>query len=334
LLALVAEVLEHAGRAHFYDFLASRLSRLFNCTQHVAMRYSQYARPAFLVNNALSDVAATAYLEHLYRIDPLYNLVRAGGAMGVVTLRSCGSESDHVEYCDALFRYTGISDELAIMLPLFGGLVVAICLDCGTRSFSERRVRLARALYPFLEQAHRLHLERSLPGGGYGFLDGGATGVLVTGCDREIVFKNAAWTSFESSHLAEEIRRFVQLASVGKVRNVGDSVLHGHRLETSSAICPDGTIFFIEPKSPGSISVDITTLLERFASAHRLSPRERDLFTMALKGCDNRAIATQLFLSPGTVKNYKQRLYAKLGVRSEREMYPLLIGLLAGSDAK
>jgi DNA-binding CsgD family transcriptional regulator len=40
-------------------------------------------------------------------------------------------------------------------------------------------------------------------------------------------------------------------------------------------------------------------------------------------------MAQQLGLSGGTVKNYKQRLYAKLGIKCEREIVSLLMSFLA-----
>lgn len=45
-----------------------------------------------------------------------------------------------------------------------------------------------------------------------------------------------------------------------------------------------------------------------------LSPREREVLTLIAGGMSIPAIASQLFLSPSTVKTHVQRLYEKLGV--------------------
>jgi DNA-binding CsgD family transcriptional regulator len=78
-----------------------------------------------------------------------------------------------------------------------------------------------------------------------------------------------------------------------------------------------------------SINADLGTVLDAVARRYRLSPRERELFQMALQGSDTRRIARQLGLSVGTIKNYKRRLYAKLGINCEREIVSLLMNFLA-----
>jgi len=184
-------------------------------------------------------------------------------------------------------------------------------------------------IYPVIQQANRLHLERSLPGGGYGLLDGRSTGVLVTTPDNEPVYKNDAWLKAESSVSRRDIARYTQSEFDRKVIQVGESVLHGHRLSNDSPVWPNGNMFFIERRSADSINADFGTVLEAVARRYRLSPRERELFKMALEGRDTRRIAQQLGLSAGTVKNYKQRLYAKLGINCEREIVSLLMSFLA-----
>ena len=56
-----------------------------------------------------------------------------------------------------------------------------------------------------------------------------------------------------------------------------------------------------------------------------LTAREREIGTLAAAGLASREIAERLFLSPRTVENHLQNVYAKLGVRSRNE---LAVGLL------
>jgi DNA-binding CsgD family transcriptional regulator len=329
----LADILGAIGRPHFYRTLADQLSKLLGCDRYLVMRYSHFAKPAFLINNFMPVAVEDLYRQDLYCLDPLYGMVRGGTQLKVSTLREVRNHKGIGEYCDALFQYAGIYDELAMMLPLFGGLVIAICFDNESAPFEVDSVALALEVYPVIEQANRLHLARSLPGGGYGLLDGHSTAVKVTTSDREPVYQNDAWTDIESSALRPDIDRYMQSDFQRNVVHFGESVLHGHRLDTDSPVWPNGNIFFVERQSASSTNVDFASVLDAVAQRYRLSPRERDLFKMALQGCDSRRIARRLGLSVGTVKNYKHRLYAKLNISCERELASLLLSFLAGSES-
>src|SRR5258708_38540068 len=108
-------------------------------------------------------------------------MVRRGAQSNVLTLRQTRNNQTGIgEYCDELLQHACISDELAMLLPLFGGLVIAMCLDTQSAPFDAEIVEMALEIYPVIQQANKLHLERSLPGGGYGLLDGRSTAVMVT----------------------------------------------------------------------------------------------------------------------------------------------------------
>lgn len=330
--APLAEILHYVGRPAFYQTLAVQMSRLLCCDRYLVVRYSQYAKPTFLVNNFMPAAFETFYLDDLYRLDPLYAMVRHGVRSNVLTLRQAHqmrSPTGIGTYCDALLEHASIYDELAMLLPLFGGLEIAMCLDTQSAPFDDEIVSMALDIYPVIHQANKMHLERSLPGGGYGLLDGRSTAVMVTTPDNEAVYKNDAWIKAESSVSGRDIARYTKSDFNRQVVQLGDLVLHGHRLGNDSPVWPNGHMFFIEQRSADSINADFATVVDAFARRYRLSPRERELFKMALDGRDTRRIALQLGLSAGTVKNYKQRLYAKLGINGEREIVALLMRSLA-----
>ena len=58
-----------------------------------------------------------------------------------------------------------------------------------------------------------------------------------------------------------------------------------------------------------------------------LTSRERQVAELAADGAKSREIADQLFLSPRTVENHLQRVYAKLGVNGRLELAPALRSL-------
>ena len=51
-----------------------------------------------------------------------------------------------------------------------------------------------------------------------------------------------------------------------------------------------------------------------------LTDRELDIARLAAQGHTSREVADELYLSPRTVENHLQRIYAKLGVRGRREL--------------
>ena len=63
-----------------------------------------------------------------------------------------------------------------------------------------------------------------------------------------------------------------------------------------------------------------------------LTPKERQILQLSFAGFDNRAIAARLAITIGTVKNHKKRLYAKVDVTSEREVFSLFLGYLMGVE--
>jgi DNA-binding CsgD family transcriptional regulator/tetratricopeptide (TPR) repeat protein len=63
-----------------------------------------------------------------------------------------------------------------------------------------------------------------------------------------------------------------------------------------------------------------TPLLRFSDGAEPLTPREREIASLAAQGLSSNEIAARLFLSPRTVNNHLQSTYAKLGIRGRHEL--------------
>jgi len=57
----------------------------------------------------------------------------------------------------------------------------------------------------------------------------------------------------------------------------------------------------------------------------RLSSREREVLRLLAEGGNKRSIATELYISPDTVRSHLQHIFAKLGVRSKLEAVSLVM---------
>lgn len=261
-LTCLSEMLTAVGRPEFYTAIAAELCTLFGCGRYLAMCYSRDSKPVFLFNRSFPRSAGDFYLDVLYEHDPLYRTVVNGSPLRVLTLRSLNAEMRLSSYRAALLRHAHISDELAIMLPAPEGTVVAICFNQESGCFDPDVVALAESMYPVLNQANRLHLERSS---------------LAEAQDRQLF-------SFRT-----EIDNPRRLSRYDR--------------------------------------------LEQFHELHRLSTQERKLLELTIKGLANRSIACRLNLALGTVKNYKRRLYRKLGVSAERAVVRMVADFLAAGHA-
>jgi len=81
---------------------------------------------------------------------------------------------------------------------------------------------------------------------------------------------------------------------------------------------------------PGPLS-SIDDMLDRFGEA-RLSPREREVAQLILKGHSGISIGARLGISETTVKSHRQNLYAKLGIASQFELFSQFLQSLSPVD--
>ena len=65
---------------------------------------------------------------------------------------------------------------------------------------------------------------------------------------------------------------------------------------------------------------DFESRLLRFADDHGMSKREREVLGLAIEGKDTQGIATELFISTGTVKAHMHRIYTKAGVENRQDL--------------
>ena len=68
------------------------------------------------------------------------------------------------------------------------------------------------------------------------------------------------------------------------------------------------------------VAHDFETRLLRFCDAKGMSVRERDVLELAIKGKDTQGIASELYISTGTVKAHMHRIYTKAGVENRQEL--------------
>jgi DNA-binding CsgD family transcriptional regulator len=111
-----------------------------------------------------------------------------------------------------------------------------------------------------------------------------------------------------------------------------DTVLHWEELGPGFAVAPQGRMCVVERRSPGYVGTDFRDALARFAERHALTPQQRSIVELIMRGHPNASIASRLKISAGTVRNHRCRLYDRLDITTERELFHLFLKELFASD--
>ena len=65
---------------------------------------------------------------------------------------------------------------------------------------------------------------------------------------------------------------------------------------------------------------DLASRIVIFSDRNRLSNREQEVLSLVLRGFDAQNIASELVISPGTVKAHLHRIYVKSNVKTRDEL--------------
>jgi DNA-binding CsgD family transcriptional regulator len=330
-LALAADVLETVGTPAFYERVLVLLDERIQCERRLVMKYSRFARPEVVFNTSLEADAVSVYLSSLYRLDPLLRLVAKDEVRPVVTYREIRLVDHENAFYDEIFRAGMVLDELAIMLPTLGGAYVGLCFDRDDSYFGPHEVHWATLLYPLLRRAHELHVRTAMLSGLNSLFGEGRVGILTLADDAKVVYRNDSWKRVvagldEAAVIAHTLERPERSAL-----EVDNRVAHWEFLASRDAPVNAYRTLFLEERGAGYIDRDIKGVLAGFIAAYQLSPRESQILEKMMRGHPTGSISSKLGLSPGTVKNYKRRLYDKLDITNEREVFPLFIEHLFGA---
>jgi DNA-binding CsgD family transcriptional regulator len=84
----------------------------------------------------------------------------------------------------------------------------------------------------------------------------------------------------------------------------------------------------VRQKAAPQASLELGRLVQQAAANFGravLTPREREVVTLMLRGYSTKSISQALGISPGTVKVHRENIYGKLGVSSQAELFNLFI---------
>lgn len=293
------------------------------------MRYSPTGAPTFLENGAMDSASVRLYFDHLYRIDPLRAICRRSRMPMVVTLQDLRERSvADARYTLELFRSAFIFDELAMLLPIPGGATIAACCERREVRFNARDRERAENLLPLVSALHRLHVERSFAAatsGGERNVLGREVAYLVLDAAGRRMHQSDTWGELEGAGgaVADLVAR-TRDEPEGEVE-IGNRAAHWEVLPPDFGLAPGGRIITIEPRIPDGTSFSLDRSVDCFRSRWALTDREVDIVRLIVLGHGNAAIAERLGIGVGTVKNHRYRLYGKLDITTERELFSMFL---------
>jgi len=327
-----------AARAIGGDDLPARLLQLFaRLIRHdmaMVVRYARFSAPDFLVCEGLPAHQIETYREGWYRFDPFYGYWQRRERGGVVSFRDVAPPALLRSGYRAFQRQAKICDELCMFLPGVGRGSIALFLERSQGWFTAAEKERARLVCPAIAGLYRAHVSHifaalgSSPGAPSPQL---TRATLLVDRDGERVFANKDWRAAEADPAVERALAELVKERSGQIRLSDNRMLHVAPLEADFPLAPGGRIHVIERIGLAPAALSPRAVIAQFGAG--LTPRERDIVLLVLEGHPSATIAKRLGIGRGTVKNHRRRLYDKLDITTERELFLRYLEWLAQSDA-
>ncbi|MFD1329193.1 helix-turn-helix transcriptional regulator [Mycoplana ramosa] len=255
---------------------------------------------------------------------PLSRYWQKTGRPGVIAMKEvlCAS-SNYGTYFSDFYAPLGLVDEIGVLLPSPGRRTVALFME-RTRNFNEQTVKEVRKLYSGITLLHRannqLILRNAVLRKAPPRLQPNSVAIL----DRtgETVFANREWRlACQSDRLLESsVRTSIDLENASIETDGG--TLFISRLDSSFAISPGGRLCVLEQRSPAIRALDA---YKRSFLKGIVSKREHEIICAIIDGYPTRTVAERLGCALETVKVHKKRIYNKLDITTEREIFLLFL---------
>jgi len=315
-------VVDRLGKHDFYDRLLDLIGQQVPHDLAALVRYSKGARPDLVLPRIqLTDVFET-YRQHFYAFDPFFHHWRETGTEGVFRLRSMASDLHRTRYARDFLRPAEIYDEIAVFLPRIGDASPTLILDRARGAFSEAETGRIRALYPFLASLHRRHVAMLV----LSSQDSDASPLGFIGVTRIVdqhgrtILTSRAWDEIVAAGDADMAAAVsaIDAREPCSVTVSQNRALRRTRLPGDFGPAPNG--YFDELVATRAELPQGDVRLPA-SMAGQLTKREADIVELTLKGHPIIEIARKLGISRGTVKNYRHRIYEKLDITTERELF-------------
>lgn len=271
-----------------------------------------------------AEAAAAFYAIEMAGRDvvPFHELAQSHAPVGSLFAATNGAPADSDRWREVI-EPLGWGDELRGAVRSHGSTWGYLCLhrEAKERPFTPGDVARLTGLLPAVATALRLSTSAVTHDGGQ--LSPGVLLVDNRGRLAGVTGGAAAWLD----ELGPRLHTGLPLLIAGIARLVHE----GHEGLATSVVTRAGRVGLIDAAmlegdlSDSLVAVVISAAparfrLDRFAAAHGLTSREREIISWVVSGATTRAIAERLSISPYTVQAHLTSVYAKTGVRSRSKL--------------
>ncbi len=329
----LAKLTGAVGTEHFYPQIAEIVGKTLDNDRTIVSRYSRYDLPEVIVNNAVTDEILKLYYGGFYRLDALYSVCRTVPKAAVVTVMSLGQPHLNDEWVTGLLRMAQVSDEIALLLPAAGETTMVVSCVRPESRFSTEEVALLGDLLPLLEAIHEIHLDqvfsRMLVGVHHERMDSSPKGSAIFNHQGDCVYSDEYWQNAVAQFddydrvlnaITENTEGDLEIGQLG--------IVHWGEFRPAAPIINLCKIAIFERFAEAPVRLSADDLLSAFQEEHHLTPREIDVVREVVAGYPNELIAARLGITVGTVKNCRWRLYYKLDITTERELFCMFLNLI------
>ncbi len=296
-LETLSAAMDAVGTARFEKQLADAIGSVLEYDFITMARYSIADKPRFLIHShTFPSHMAELYLSQFVDADPYIEHWRAAEEPGVVWLQDIAfAHKQYARYTEVFLPQIGVKDEIGVFLPAVGRDSVALFYNNRQRLYAPDDVQSVRRVFDVGAALYRVHI-------------------------RALMQHEQSGTTVGSPSLGSPPRltsdtgETIWLTNEWRAQQIPEILL-----SEGDVLCCDAPDTYNSTVAAGRTAPRMDQ--REWVAGLDLTPREREIVELCLTGHANARIAEVLSLSLGNVKNHKRRIYAKLDILGERDLF-------------
>lgn len=333
----LATVIERVGTDQFHENVMLFLTSQVPVDIEWIVHYSPLSIPKLIHSRKLEhakhhidlNMVNKLYYDGYYRLDPWYRYWRNDGRVGVLTPNTLGPIGESKEdFYSVLKPFLGDMDVIAIFFPCLGRSAITVFLE-REETFSVKEIDYIKDTFPELLALQNLHEQIML----------GTIRSTHIGHDNANIYmliEKSSRCLYESKgwkNIANKDTEFTKIATAlakgptPRSINTKYGVLHFERIPYSFLSDKEARLLILERSPNAKSAIGINNALNNFHT-DELTPRERQIIRLIILGYSSEKIAKELGIGVGTIRNHRKRLYHKLDIAAERELFSKFLTFL------